>query len=64
MISDEQFQALANLRSALLAAEAVFPGEAILKALHGSANLAVLAGKSRMTDSQYRTLGGGTDKGN
>lgn len=58
----EQHQALVNLKNAIIAAEEALPDARDLKLLHGMASRLVAANKTAMTDDQFHTLGGGTDK--
>jgi hypothetical protein len=62
MHTDEQHDALVKLKDALIDAEAALPHNTDLKLLHGMAARLVRVNKANMTDAQYQTLGGGTDK--
>jgi len=62
-ITTEQHQKLVAVKDAIIAAHEAMPDRHDMKLLHGLAERLVAANKSDMTDEQFQTLGGGTNKG-
>lgn len=62
MFTEKQHAALVKLHDAIVEAHEALPGNRDIGLLHGMAERLVAANKANMTDDQYQTLGGGTNK--
>lgn len=61
-ITTDQYRLLVNVKNAIVAAHDAMPERHDMKLLHGLAERLVAANKGDMTDEQFQTLGGGTNK--